>query len=132
MASGRTAQEISRRGGDSAAYWRSGGGWVRVGRITFRSDGVYGGLIRSPPNWTFAPSRANLQRFIVLIPWDYRPMPKRQFSAIRAVQVPASAIVARMRDQIVLEIDSDVLRLRVGIEIIATAALADRAVVILR
>ncbi|MGB9368222.1 MAG: hypothetical protein WCE79_19645 [Xanthobacteraceae bacterium] len=37
-----------------------------------------------------------------------------------------------MRDQIVLEIVADLLRLRVGHEIIASAALADRAVVILR
>ena len=37
-----------------------------------------------------------------------------------------------MSEQIVLEIDSDLLRLRVGHEVIATAALADRAVVILR
>jgi hypothetical protein len=38
----------------------------------------------------------------------------------------------RMSDQIILEIVADLLRLRVGREIIATAALADRAVVILR
>jgi len=37
-----------------------------------------------------------------------------------------------MRDQIVLEIVADLLRLRVGHKIIASAALADRAVVILR
>ena len=37
-----------------------------------------------------------------------------------------------MSNQIVLEIVADLLRLRVGREIIATAALADRAVVILR
>jgi len=37
-----------------------------------------------------------------------------------------------MTDQIVLEIVADLLRLRVGREIIATALLADRAVVILR
>ena len=37
-----------------------------------------------------------------------------------------------MRDQIILEIVADLLRLRVGREIIATAMLADRAVVILR
>jgi hypothetical protein len=37
-----------------------------------------------------------------------------------------------MSDQIVLEIVADLLRLRVGHEIIASAALADRAVVILR
>ena len=37
-----------------------------------------------------------------------------------------------MSDHIVLEIDFDSLRLRVGHEIIASAALADRAVVILR
>ena len=39
---------------------------------------------------------------------------------------------ARMSDQIILEIVAGLLRLRVGPEIIATAALADRAVVILR
>ena len=38
----------------------------------------------------------------------------------------------RMSDQIILEIVAGLLRLRVGREIIATAALADRAVVILR
>jgi hypothetical protein len=37
-----------------------------------------------------------------------------------------------MSDQIVLEIIADLVRLRVGREIIASAALADRAVVILR
>ena len=37
-----------------------------------------------------------------------------------------------MSDHIVLEIVADLLRLRVGHEIIASAALADRAVVILR
>ena len=37
-----------------------------------------------------------------------------------------------MSDQVVLEIELALLRLRVGREIIATAALADRAVVILR
>jgi hypothetical protein len=37
-----------------------------------------------------------------------------------------------MSDQIILEIVADLLRLRVGREVIATAALADRAVVILR
>jgi hypothetical protein len=37
-----------------------------------------------------------------------------------------------MSDQIVLEIHPDGLRLRVGREIIASAALADRAVIILR
>ena len=37
-----------------------------------------------------------------------------------------------MSDHIVLEIVADLLRLRVGHEIIATAGLADRAVVILR
>ena len=37
-----------------------------------------------------------------------------------------------MRDQIVLELVADLLRLRVGHEIIASAALADRAVMILR
>jgi hypothetical protein len=37
-----------------------------------------------------------------------------------------------MSDQIVLEIVMGLLRLRVGHEIIATAALADRAVVLLR
>ena len=37
-----------------------------------------------------------------------------------------------MSNQIVLEIVVDLLRLRVGHEIIATAPLADRAVVILR
>ena len=37
-----------------------------------------------------------------------------------------------MSDQIVLEIVTDLLRLRVGREIIASAALADRAVMILR
>ena len=38
----------------------------------------------------------------------------------------------RMSDQIILEIVAGLLRLRVGREIIATAALADLAVVILR
>jgi len=37
-----------------------------------------------------------------------------------------------MSDHIVLEVVADLLRLRVGHEIIATAALADRAVLILR
>jgi hypothetical protein len=37
-----------------------------------------------------------------------------------------------MRDQIVLELVADLLRLRVGHEVIASAALADRAVMILR
>jgi len=37
-----------------------------------------------------------------------------------------------MGDQIVLEIVTDLLRLRVGSEVIATAAPADRAVMILR
>jgi len=37
-----------------------------------------------------------------------------------------------MRDPVVLEIVADLLRLRIGHEIIATAALADRAVMILR
>jgi hypothetical protein len=37
-----------------------------------------------------------------------------------------------MSNQIILEIVADLLRLRVGHEIIATAALADRAIVILR
>jgi hypothetical protein len=37
-----------------------------------------------------------------------------------------------MSDHIVLEVVADLLRLRVGPEIIATAALADRAVLILR
>lgn len=37
-----------------------------------------------------------------------------------------------MSDQIILEIVAGLLRLRVGREVIATAALADRAVVILR
>jgi hypothetical protein len=37
-----------------------------------------------------------------------------------------------MSDHIILEIVADLLRLRVGHEVIASAALADRAVVILR
>jgi len=37
-----------------------------------------------------------------------------------------------MSDQVILEIITDLLRLRVGQEVIATAALADRAVMILR
>ena len=60
-------------------------------------------------------------------------MPQGQFSEIRAACGLGSAIVAsRMSNQIILEIVTDLLRLRVGHEIIATAALADRAVVILR
>jgi len=37
-----------------------------------------------------------------------------------------------MGDHVVLEIETDLLRLRIGEEVIATAALADRAVMILR
>jgi hypothetical protein len=37
-----------------------------------------------------------------------------------------------MSDQVILEIITGLLRLRVGQEVIATAALADRAVMILR
>ena len=59
-------------------------------------------------------------------------MPLRQFSVNRAAQALGSNTVAHMGDQVVLEIVTDLLRLRVGSEVIATAALADRAVMILR
>jgi len=59
-------------------------------------------------------------------------MPLRQFSVNRAAQALRSNTVAHMGDQVVLEILTDLLRLRAGSEVIATATLADRAVMILR
>jgi hypothetical protein len=59
-------------------------------------------------------------------------LPLRQFSVIRAASAPHSVIQRLMRDQIILEIVANLLQLRVGHEVIATANLADRAVMILR